>query len=1301
MKNKFGSALLFCFLLSSFVGLSQSNIRFQNFSINDGLSQSSVSDILQDETGYLWVCTQDGLNRFDGYHFQIFNADITNGIESNYFNCGIEAKNGFLWFGTQFGLVSYNPFLEKFSSYYPDDRVPNKVIKSIVEDENGNIVCAFENEGLYVFNIGTKKFFSLNQQTLKKDFSRIYYFKELGIVACSNSEKELFMIKDNHVEQFQIKNSEGKEETPKCIAIQSPGNYLVGTESGLYAWNISENKTRPFSSIYNKENGTVGVEDILIIPNKSVFIATSNQGLFELKLTMLNTVSAIQQYKQDIFQKNTLLNDQTKRLFLDTKDQLWVCTERGIGTFDPNYLGFLGVGPSGNLDQGLPSPNVWSFGESEDGKKVYVGTSNGVSVFNKNTNIFTHYLRDRSKVLPRKIDLPVLAIYIINENELLVGCIDGLFKLTIHGSDYQYTKISHKKTSNEDYDRVYKILPDDKNHFWLGTGGGLCLLDIRNNSFQYVVSNKHFGSVKAIYKDLKGSLLVAPSSGGVYECIKRVDGPLALNPLAFNGHLSKITKAAINSIYQHDPLILWLGTYGKGLIKIKLDENTIEQYDQSKGLPNNVVYGILGDDENNLWLSTNRGLSKFNADKVTFTNYSEKDGLMSNEFNIGAFMQSKSGEMYFGGIYGYNHFYPNKLEKGKDNLTLFFTSLSLGNEEIKPGDKDGILEKAIGLSSFIELSYKEKNISISFASSELSSASQVEYRYILEGSDEDFNYIGTENNIHFSSLSPGEYTLKVYSKSIYGDWGTIPSELIIVVLPPFWMTWWFITLVIIFLLILGFAYYRYRREKHRRRLVRLEMKIVERTREIREQSEKIEKQNQKIQLQNQKVEEQKRLLEIEKDKVDQLLHNILPEETANDLKNAGHTTARAYNRVSVMFTDFVGFTKIAESLTPIELLNRLDKYFSKFDEVIGKWTLEKIKTVGDAYLCAGGMPIRTKENPIQTVLAGLEIQQYMKDQAKIDRKNNVNPWQLRLGINTGEVIAGVVGKKRFAYDIWGSTVNLAQRMEANGKAGKVNISESTYESIQPYFECTLRGEVMTKNSGLVNMYFVDRIKPELSADELGIEPNERFWKIVELHIYSSINYMKAERTIMNLLEERLSPKLYYHSIWHTKDVCAAAERIALLEGITDEDLFLLKSAATYHDAGFIERYDKNEPIGVKLAQEHLPNHGYSPQQIKVIEDLIYATQIPHQPKTKLEEIICDADLDYLGRDDFHEIADRLRRELRENNKINSDRGWDELQVKFLTMHKYFTDSAIKLRKEKKLKNLEEIKQRLLRDEYAD
>jgi predicted metal-dependent HD superfamily phosphohydrolase len=148
-------------------------------------------------------------------------------------------------------------------------------------------------------------------------------------------------------------------------------------------------------------------------------------------------------------------------------------------------------------------------------------------------------------------------------------------------------------------------------------------------------------------------------------------------------------------------------------------------------------------------------------------------------------------------------------------------------------------------------------------------------------------------------------------------------------------------------------------------------------------------------------------------------------------------------------------------------------------------------------------------------------------------------------------------------------------------------------------------------------------------------------------------------------------------------------------------LFLLKSAASYHDAGFIEQYDKNEPIGARLAEEILPKYGYTAQHIKIIKELIYVTQIPHNPKNKLEEIICDADLDYLGRDDFHAIADRLRVELREHGKINSDRKWDELQVMFLTNHKYFTKTAQLTRLPKKLKNLEEIKERLARDEYVD
>jgi predicted metal-dependent HD superfamily phosphohydrolase len=233
------------------------------------------------------------------------------------------------------------------------------------------------------------------------------------------------------------------------------------------------------------------------------------------------------------------------------------------------------------------------------------------------------------------------------------------------------------------------------------------------------------------------------------------------------------------------------------------------------------------------------------------------------------------------------------------------------------------------------------------------------------------------------------------------------------------------------------------------------------------------------------------------------------------------------------------------------------------------------------------------------------------------------------------------------------------------------------------------------------MYTVERIKPELSLNGEGIYPNDRFHQIVNLHHYSSISYYKAEKHIMNVLEKGLSDKLHYHSIEHTKDVVRAVERLALMEGVTDEGLFLLKSAATYHDAGFVEQYEKNEPIGARLAEEILPKYGYSEQHIQTIKELIYVTQIPHRPKNKLEEIMCDADLDYLGRDDFHEIADYLRRELREHGKLGSDRRWDEIQVEFLTSHRYFTETALRTRNKKKEKNLSEVKERLQLNQYTD
>lgn len=219
----------------------------------------------------------------------------------------------------------------------------------------------------------------------------------------------------------------------------------------------------------------------------------------------------------------------------------------------------------------------------------------------------------------------------------------------------------------------------------------------------------------------------------------------------------------------------------------------------------------------------------------------------------------------------------------------------------------------------------------------------------------------------------------------------------------------------------------------------------------------------------------KNLIEYEKQRSDNLLLNILPEETAEELKNNGKVQAKRFDSVSVMFTDFIGFTAYSDKLSPEELVESVDYYYSKFDEIIEKFGLEKIKTVGDAYMCAGGLPFPIPDHALKMVEAAIEIASFVKE-SKISGSNDQTRFDIRIGINTGPVVAGVVGTKKFTYDIWGDAVNIASRMESNSESGKINISENTYQLIREDYNCTYRGEVEVKNKGKMKMYFVETNK---------------------------------------------------------------------------------------------------------------------------------------------------------------------------------------------------------------------------------
>ena len=232
----------------------------------------------------------------------------------------------------------------------------------------------------------------------------------------------------------------------------------------------------------------------------------------------------------------------------------------------------------------------------------------------------------------------------------------------------------------------------------------------------------------------------------------------------------------------------------------------------------------------------------------------------------------------------------------------------------------------------------------------------------------------------------------------------------------------------------------------------------------------------------------------EKAESDKLLLNILPPSIAVELKENGRVRPRFFDSATVILIDFTGFTRLVETMEPASVIDQLDQYFTRFDDIMANHRLEKLKTIGDAYLAVGGVPEPNRSHAIDAALGALQVIDHLARLNRQREKLHLPAWQVRIGINTGPVIAGVVGKHKFTYDIWGNTVNIAQRVEAAGVPGRISIAESTWQHIKTRFETDARGAVEVKHQGLVNMYYLNRIRPEFASDPAGIMPNDRFWK---------------------------------------------------------------------------------------------------------------------------------------------------------------------------------------------------------------
>jgi adenylate cyclase len=444
-------------------------------------------------------------------------------------------------------------------------------------------------------------------------------------------------------------------------------------------------------------------------------------------------------------------------------------------------------------------------------------------------------------------------------------------------------------------------------------------------------------------------------------------------------------------------------------------------------------------------------------------------------------------------------------------------------------------------------------------------------------------------------------------------------------------------------------------------LVKRIARLARQNKELEERIKKLVKQNEKLAGENESYKTH---------------YKELPQETEKSLK---------FNMATVLFADIHGFSKIVEGMDSVSVMDELDEIFYEFESIAEKYKIEKIKTIGDTFMCAGGIPVKNITNPIDVVMTATEMRNFLKKYEKGKRGGKNSIWDLKIGIHTGPVTASVSGKKKINYDIKGDTVHNASRLEALSECGSILISVMTYELVKEFFDCEYYGKLPVKYKGDLQIYRVKGLKPEFSADGLGIIPNESF-RIK----FGLIQFTDMQETILDKLEKELPHYVFYHNVKHTVDVVTEVELIGWAEGCSDEEILLLKTAGLFHDTGITVSFDNHEYQGTEYAREMLPKYGYTPEQIGRICSIIMATRLPPKPTDLLEEIICDSDLDYLGRSDFIPVSNTLFEELKAQNKMKDLNEWNKMQVKFISGHQYFTKTARSLREVNKQLQIERI-----------
>lgn len=830
-------ALLFlASLFTIFSTIAQTEkMAFKSLTTSMGLSHGDVLCFYQDHDGYIWIGTTDGLNKYDGVGFTVYknNQKDSTSLISSYINCIYEDKQNNLWIGLQDGLCRYDRDKNNFERISFIDIHDNKFGNSVnqIFEDNSKGLWVGCSEGVYLFNRENKRFTacfkdSSNINTLM-NCSGICQDKDGMLWFSFTHAPNLGIIQYNAVTNTAIQYSTQnplyklRENSVNCLMVDNQNNIWVGhISSGIEVINLRTKTITSYQTIVNNHNSLSNNNIFSMAQNKDgkILIGTNGGGIsvFDPSTKLFCQYTASESDR-------SLLSNVIQRIYISRDGMVWIgCWGAGVSIYDKRFERFALYRQNKEDINSLDGSSVTCFTQDLNGNIWIATDGGGINSFNPSTGNFTRHRSDSKNPLTLTNN-KVLALNKDNKGGLWAGMWQGGLNYFKIDGDKLILKKKYNFVDENDLtsNSIFNIYFNKDNELWVGNYlSGAYKYDPSTEKFKsikFISGAITYISIRDILCDSYNDVWFASDTYGLTR-MNRESGEID-RFMHDEKDSTSLIKNSINVVFEDSKKRLWVSGDGDGLNLFNRKTKSFTHYTTEQGLPDNSLVGILEDEHGNLWISSHNGISKATIDStnsingkldLTFRNYTVQDGLQGKVFNRWAYYKSRTGEMYFGGLNGFNVFHPDSIKDNSYIPPVHITDFLLFNKPVIIGAKGSPLQKHISQTKKLVLNYDQTNFTFKFIALNYIFSEKNQYAYIMEGFEKDWNYVGNKKEAVYTNLDPGEYTFRVKASNNDGIWNEEGTSIKIIILPPWWNTWWFYSFILVVMIGFVFGLYRWR-----------------------------------------------------------------------------------------------------------------------------------------------------------------------------------------------------------------------------------------------------------------------------------------------------------------------------------------------------------------------------------------------------------------------------------------------------------------------------------------------------------